>query len=274
MNEETLYPWINPVLLQMGPIAIRWYSLAYIFGFAAAYFLIKFFEKRTFTNNQIITQKRLDALLNITVISTLLGGRLGYVLFYNLDYYLQSPVEILQVWHGGMSFHGAMIAMFFSALIYTKIEKISFLRITDMFCLTAPIGICFGRIANFINGELWGRISDCKICIPFLTSGSYQTRHPSQLYEAVFEGFILFLRLFTAAYKKNALVVKGFISGLFLLLYGLFRFFIEFFREPDQQLGLFFNTVSMGQILCLLMVAGGMFVCICSLFKIKPFHHV
>ncbi len=265
MTDPSFYPWIDPVMFYIGDFGFRWYSFAYILGFVLGYWCIKIFAGISFNQEQnIASGKTMEDLLNIGVFATIFGGRFGYVLFYNLKYYASNPLEALQVWHGGMSFHGALIALTISLFIYAKVKKLSFLHLTDLFCLAAPIGIFFGRIANFINGELWGRVDDCAICIPFLTSGTDMPRHPSQLYEAFFEGLLLFAILASLAYFKKSLLKKGLTSAMFLFFYGFFRFFIEFFREPDNQIGFVFQSLSLGQLLCFAMIISGILVYIFS----------
>ncbi len=260
MTDPSVYPWIDPVMFHIGSFAFRWYSFAYILGFIGGYWCIKIFARISFAHEQnIASGKTMEDLLNIGVFATIFGGRLGYVLFYNVKYYAANPVEALQVWHGGMSFHGALMALAASLFVYARIKKLSFLHLADLFCLAAPIGIFFGRVANFINGELWGRIDDCSICIPFLTSGTDMPRHPSQLYEAFFEGIVLFAILASLAYFKKSLRKTGLTFAMFLFFYGIFRFFIEFFREPDNQIGFVFESFSLGQLLCFVMI-------FCSIF--------
>ena len=252
------YPWINPVLFDFGFLQVRWYSIAYILGFIFCYQTLKYFNKDL---NIIKSDKVLENALNYGILGVLIGGRIGYVLFYNLNYYIHRPFEIFAVWHGGMSFHGAFLGVIVAFWIYTTQNKISKLSFADVISIGTPFGIMCGRFANFVNGELWGRHTDLSIGFSFAASGDLLPRHPSQLYECFFEGFILMLIMFFVS--KKTLFLKdyhGRTFGVFLFFYGLFRFLIEFVREPDDQLGfVLFNFISMGQVLCLPMISCGMF---------------
>ena len=250
------FPYIHPIAFSIGPLDIRWYSLSYIAGIFISWIIVR---KFLINSNKNISKEFIDELLNYAVIGIIVGGRLGYVLFYNFEYYLFSPIEILKIWKGGMSFHGGLIGIIIAIIIYSNKRKINYLEITDMIALVSPIGIFFGRIANFINGELFGRITYSKFGIIFPNGGDLP-RHPSQLYEAFFEGIAIFLILNLLFFFSKFRFYKGFFSGMFLFLYGFFRFFVEYFREPDSQIGYFFEFVTLGQILCIPMIILGIFI--------------
>jgi phosphatidylglycerol:prolipoprotein diacylglycerol transferase len=251
------YPNINPIAFSIGPFNIfgktigpfsaRWYGIAYALGFLIGYFYIK---HRIKISNYFKNKTIADDLIFYSIIGVIVGGRLGYVLIYNLAYYISHPLRIFYVWQGGMSFHGALIGLVIVGLYITKKYNVRFYKLADEVAVIAPVGIFFGRIANFINDELWGRPSNLPWAIAF-PRGGYIPRQPSQLYEALFEGLILFLILF---FSRDKLIKKeGFLFWLFILLYGIFRFFVEFTREPDPQIG-FILGLTMGQWLCLAMI--------------------
>ena len=249
------YPFINPILIHIGPLEVRWYGVMYLLGFACAYFIIRSELKR---KNGPMPVEAADDLLFYLIVGLLLGARLGYVLFYNLESYLAAPWEIFFIWHGGMSFHGGLIGMVISGFIYTRRRKVRFMELADIGALAAPIGLMLGRIGNFINGELFGRVTTVPWGIVFPGGGNLP-RHPSQLYEAFLEGPVLFGLLWWLRRRTKR---PGQILATFLLCYGVFRFCVEFFREPDPQLGFIFDGLTMGQILCLFMIAAsiGLFV--------------
>ena len=239
-----IQPSIDPVILSISFIDVRWYSLAYIFGLIFGLYLIKKLNK---IKGNIISNNELDNFFLWAVLGIIMGGRIGYVFFYQTKLFIDNPLYIFEIWNGGMSFHGGLAGISLSIYIFTKIKNIEFLYLSDLVSVVAPIGLFFGRIANFINTELIGKPTDFFISVIY-PSIDNQPRHPSQLYEAFFEGLILFIILYFYFFKsKNT----GLVSGMFLILYSLFRFLIEFLREPDSQLGLFFNFISMGQILCI-----------------------
>ena len=239
-----IQPSIDPVILSISFIDVRWYSLAYIFGLIFGLYLIKKLNK---IKGNIISVNELDNFFLWAVLGIIIGGRIGYVFFYQTKLFIDNPLYIFEIWNGGMSFHGGLAGISLSIYIFTKIKNIEFLYLSDLVSVVAPIGLFFGRIANFINTELIGKPTDFFISVIY-PSIDNQPRHPSQLYEAFFEGLILFIILYFYFFKsKNT----GLISGMFLILYSLFRFLIEFLREPDSHLGLFFNFISMGQILCI-----------------------
>ncbi len=244
------FPDINPDLIRIGPVHIRWYGLMYLAGFAASYYLVK----RQITKKKLdITAEVLESLYFYLVISLIAGARLGYGVFYNLTYYLHNPLDIFAIWHGGMSFHGGLIGVIIGGYIFSRRKGINFLLISDLVTATAPIGLFLGRLGNFINGELYGRPSDLPWAMIFPSGGDIP-RHPSQLYEAFFEGIVIFTVLWIV---KDRFRREGFVTALFLILYGIARFFIEFFREPDPQLGFVIGSFSMGQVLCGAMVLAG-----------------
>lgn len=243
---------IDPVAFSFGPIAIRWYSLAYIAGILFTLFWIK----KTNQKDNFMSQKAYDDWLVWAVFSIMLGGRLGYVFFYNSSYFLTNPLEIFAFWQGGMSFHGGLLGSIFGMWIFAKKYKVNFLQLTDTLSIAAPVGLFFGRLANFANMELYGRISGSDFGIIFPNAGDLP-RHPSQLYEAALEGILLFLILFTINHFTQIRKRHGSLSGLFLIFYGSFRILIENFREPDEQIGFLFDIVTMGQLLSLPLILLG-----------------
>jgi phosphatidylglycerol---prolipoprotein diacylglyceryl transferase len=250
------YPLIDPVAFTVGPLAIRWYALAYLAGFLLGWWFVMRLAKKA---GSTITPKHYDDFLTYAILGTILGGRLGYVLFYQTAFYAANPLAVLEIWQGGMSFHGGLLGVIAAAWFYTRQQKISFLAFADGLAVVAPIGLFFGRIANFINGELVGRITTSPLGIVFPHMGP-EPRHASQLYEAFFEGLVLFVILVLCSRYPSVIRREGFRAGLFLFLYGLFRFGIEFFREPDAQLGFLFAGATMGQMLCVPMMAIGLYL--------------
>ena len=249
---------LDPVLFDFGFIAIRWYSLAYIGGILAGWWLgKKLINKRFKSIGQQFNLKKFDDLITYLIISMIVGGRLGYIIFYNLGYYISNPLDILKIWEGGMSFHGALIGIIIGTYLFSERKKISCLFLLDIIACVSPIGLFFGRIANFINGELIGKATNVSWGIIF-PNIDMLVRHPSQLYEALLEGIILFFILNIFIFKKN--YRTGTCSFLFLVFYGIFRIFSEIFREPDPQLGYFLDFFSMGTILSFLMILFGMII--------------
>jgi len=246
------FPMIDPVLFAIGPLAIRWYALAYLAGILIGWWHLK---QLTSAAGDRVGPAPLDALINASVIGIILGGRFGYVAFYNLDYYLDHPGEILMIWQGGMSFHGGMLGMVAAILFVARRYAIPSLELGDLVAIVAPIGLFFGRIANFINAELYGRVTAMPWGMVF-PGGGDAPRHPSQLYEAALEGLVLFLIL-RWFYRRGARNHPGLLIGVFLTGYGLARMGVEFFREPDQQLGFLLGQITMGQMLSLPMVLAG-----------------
>jgi phosphatidylglycerol---prolipoprotein diacylglyceryl transferase len=247
-----LLPNLDPIAFSLGPIAIRWYSLAYIAGILFTLFWLK----KSNEKDNFLSKEAYDDWLTWAVLSIILGGRIGYVLFYNFSYFLSNPLEIFAFWHGGMSFHGGLIGAIFGMWIFAKKYKINFLKLTDCLAVAAPIGLFFGRIANFINMELYGRVTDSKFGIIFPNAGEFP-RHPSQLYEAFFEGILSFAILFCLRRFSKFSKQNGFLSGIFLILYGSSRILVENFREPDQQIGFLFSEITMGQLLSLPLILLG-----------------
>ena len=249
----------NPVLVDLGLLQIRWYSIAYILGIAlGSIYAIKIiqFTKINKFNYKPVEKNKFDDLLLYLVLGIVLGGRLGYIIFYNFDYYVQNLHEVMKLWEGGMSFHGGLIGIIVSIIIFSKSKKEYFFKISDIVACVAPIGIFFGRIANFINGELYGKFSTLPWAVIFPDGGSF-ARHPSQVYEALLEGCFLFLLINFLALKKDWLFKPGCISGIFLILYSILRIISEIFREADQHLGYFFDYFSMGTLLSFITLAIG-----------------
>ena len=256
----------DPVLIDFGILQIRWYSLAYISGILLGWFYaIKIIELLAKKHNVKVLNKTIfEDLIIYLIIGIVLGGRLGYVFFYNFNYYSVNFVEIFKIWEGGMSFHGGLLGVIIAAIIFSKIKGINFYYFADIISCVAPIGIFLGRVANFINGELFGKVSNLPWAIIFPEGGNF-ARHPSQIYEAVLEGAVLFLIINFLAIKKKLLLKPGYISGLFLIFYSIARIIGENFREPDVHLGYFFNYFSMGAILSILTFLSGC----CIIFYIK-----
>ncbi len=243
---------IDPIAFSIGCLDVRWYALAYLAGFILGWRYALLLAKRN--EHLRPNSDDIDDFLSWAVIGVILGGRFGYVVFYNLDYYLGSPLEIVKIWHGGMSFHGGVVGVISVLLLFAKRRKINAIVLSDIVCAVAPIGLFFGRIANFINAELYGRITTLPWGVVFPDAGNLP-RHPSQIYEALSEGLLLFVILFFVV--KNKKHKAGTTSALFLILYGIIRGLIEFVRAPDAQIGLIDNVITMGQILCIPMVIVG-----------------
>lgn len=251
---------IDPVIFYIaGYPVLRWYSLAYILGFVCAFTLFKKY-------NTILNEKQTDSMFNYAFLGVILGGRLGYVVFYNFSYYLSHPAEILAVWHGGMSFHGGLIGVICGLLLFCRKSGVQASYLADIAPMCVTPGLFFGRIANFINGELWGAETNLPIGFIFPQSGTLNPRHPTQLYEALLEGLVLFIITFAMFQKRKER--NGSIFGWFAMLYGMFRFMIEFVREPDSQIGyILFNTLTMGHILCFAMALIGLGIVLYNRFK-------
>ena len=246
---------LEPVLFNFGFIAIRWYSLAYIGGILIGWWLgKKIIVKITQNVNHKLKLKEFDDLITYLIISIIVGGRLGYIIFYNLGYYISNPQDIIKIWEGGMSFHGALIGIIIGTYLFSIKKKSSFLYFLDIIACVSPVGIFFGRVANFINGELIGKVTSVSWSVIF-PGIDLLPRHPSQLYEAFLEGLVLFFILNAFILKKN--YKAGTCSFLFLIFYGLFRIIVEYFREPDSQIGYLFSLFSMGTILSFFMILTG-----------------
>ncbi len=245
------YPDIDPVAFQIGPLAVRWYGLMYLAGFVCAYGMIR----RLTTNHQRLTlsSDTVADLLFACVLGVVCGGRLGYVLFYNASFYLQHPLKILSLWEGGMSFHGGLLGVIVAALWFCRKRQLPVACVADILVISSCFGLFFGRLGNFINGELWGRVSSVPWAMVFPGAGPLP-RHPSQLYEAALEGPVLLMILLGVyrAHKATGTVFFTFVSG-----YAGFRFIVEFFRQPDAHLGAVFAGMSMGQLLSLPMMVIG-----------------
>jgi phosphatidylglycerol:prolipoprotein diacylglycerol transferase len=241
---------IDPILIELGPIRVSWYGMMYVLGFLLSYLLVRYQIKR---KDFGVSRQEVEDLYFYLILGLIVGARLGYVLFYDLKMYLADPLEIVAIWHGGMSFHGGLIGVLIVGLLFAWRRKKSFWKIADLFIVTAPIGLGLGRIGNFINGELYGRVTHVPWGMIF-SKGGPLPRHPSQLYESALEGGLLFLILW---FVKNRNLPSGGLLGFFLILYGVFRFFVEFFREPDPQVGFILGPFTMGQLLCTLMIVAG-----------------
>lgn len=244
-------PSIDPVFLRLGPLQFRWYGLMYLISFVIAYFIIR----RQAEKRQLpLDSEGVADMIFYMAVGVVLGGRLGYVLFYDLAAYLAHPLQIFAIWQGGMSFHGGLLGVAIAGILFARKSDIPYIQLADLAALVAPVGLGLGRIGNFINGELYGRPTDVSWGIIFPEGGPLP-RHPSQLYEAFLEGFVLFflVRLVARYLPKPGSAMAAFLAG-----YGLFRSFVELFRQPDSQLGLFFGSVSMGQILSLPLFFAGL----------------
>jgi phosphatidylglycerol:prolipoprotein diacylglycerol transferase len=253
------FPNIDPVALNLGPLQIHWYALAYVVGFIAAWRLAIYICGLDKNPEARPNKIDIDDYMSWAIIGVLLGGRLGYVLFYNLPTYLDDPTAALKIWQGGMSFHGGVIGVVLSLILFCKIKKVPFFRLCDVAAAVTPIGFFLGRVANFVNGELYGRVTDVSWGVVFPRGGD-EPRHPSQLYEAVTEGILLFIILFTLIHVKSIRARAGMVSAFFMIGYGVFRFGCEFYREPDIQLGFIIEQVTMGQILCIPMIITGLVI--------------
>jgi phosphatidylglycerol:prolipoprotein diacylglycerol transferase len=248
------FPQIDPVALTLGPLTIRWYALAYLVGLVSGWRLCMAMARK---DANAPSADLFDEFLTWAVLGVVLGGRIGYILFYNFGDYLAHPLEMLKVWRGGMSFHGGAVGVILAAWLFTRQKKVPFFAFTDLLACVTPIGLGLGRLANFVNGELFGRESDAPWAVVFPRGGDIP-RHPSQLYEALAEGLILLIIMIALHAQPKIRARVGFLSGAFLTLYGIMRFGIEFFREPDAQLGFLFAGATMGQLLCVPMIVAGL----------------
>ena len=256
-----IYPTIDPVALSLGPIQIHWYGLMYLLGFSGAWWLGRLRAERFGW-----TAVEVEDLLFYGAIGVIVGGRLGYSLFYDLPALIDNPLNLFKVWQGGMSFHGGLLGVVVAFGFFARATGKSYFSISDFIVPMVPVGLFFGRIGNFINGELWGKISDVPWAMIFPNAGPL-ARHPSQLYEAMLEGVLLFLILWIYSAKPKP---PGAVSGLFLLGYGFFRFVVEFVRVPDQQYGyLLLDWITMGQILSLPMIMIGLFITVRAFQSVK-----
>jgi phosphatidylglycerol:prolipoprotein diacylglycerol transferase len=256
------YPNLDPTIVTLGPIHIRWYGVMYIIGFAASYLLVRYQIRK---KELVIPIGMINDLFLYLVLGLIVGARIGYCIAYNLPFYLTYPLKVFAIWEGGMSFHGGLAGVMIAGLIFVRMHGFSFWQFADLIIVTVPIGLGLGRLGNFINAELYGRISTLPWAMVFPSAGDLP-RHPSQLYECLLEGVFLFLILW---WVKDRPLRKGTLFCLFLFLYSIIRFFVEFFREPDPQLGLFFSFITMGQILSVL--AG---ICGVLLWYLRPKHEL
>ena len=247
------FPNIDPVAIAIGPLSIHWYGLMYLIGIGAAWFLA---GRRLHQFEPSWSKETLSDLVFACALGVILGGRLGYVLFYDLASYINEPMRVLQIWKGGMSFHGGLIGVLLAVIWFSRKHHKTFFQVTDFIAPVVPLGLGTGRIGNFINAELWGKPTDAWYGMIFPTDPSQLARHPSQLYQFALEGVALFLILWIFSRKPRPTMA---VSGMFLLFYGIFRFAVEFVRVPDEQLGyLAFDWLTMGQVLCLPMILGGL----------------
>ena len=252
----------DPVLIDLGFFQIKWYSIAYIMGIILGWVYAVKIIKKTQNNTQNfepIKRSDFDDLVIYLVLGIILGGRLGYVIFYNLEYYIQNFYEIFKLWQGGMSFHGGLLGVIGAIFIFSKNKNTNFFKYSDIIACVAPIGLFLGRIANFINGELFGKISTLPWAVIFPNGGNI-ARHPSQIYEAILEGLVLFILINFLALKKHLIIKTGYVSSFFLIAYSILRIFSENFREPDQHLGYLFNYFSMGTLLSILTLISGFLI--------------
>ena len=251
----------DPVAIQIFTLEIRWYSLAYIIGILFGWIL----SKKIFISNLNLKNK-FDDFITFLILGIIIGGRLGYVFFYNFEYYFNNPADIFKIWQGGMSFHGGLVGVIIASIWFSKKNNQNAYDYLDIVSLVAPIGIFCGRLANFINSELYGIETNMPWAVKFVQVDNL-FRHPSQLYEAIFEGIILFFILIYFR-KKGFMKIPGFISGLFLIFYSIFRFLIEFYRAPDEQLGYLFFSLTMGQIVSFIFLMIGIYLII-NKYEIK-----
>ena len=260
--------FIDPVIFSIGPVSIYWYSLAYVLGILFAYWYLHKLDHK-----KVLTSSFFDSLLISIIIGIILGGRIGYVLMYDVASYLSNPIEILKTWEGGMSFHGGAIGATLAIIISCKMHNIPVFYTLDLISCGIPVGLFLGRIGNFINGELFGRVTNMPWGMIFFTSGDNLPRHPSQLYEAFFEGVVLFIITNLMFYFTRIRQYHGALTGISITWYGIARFFVEFFREPDYQIGYLWFGLTMGQLLSIPMILLGIYVCLNAfnlMFYVKP----
>ncbi len=248
------FPVIDPIIFSIGPVSLRWYGTMYLIGFLAAMFMA---NKAADRSNGLWTRDQVSDLLFYSFLGVILGGRVGYVLFYQFEYFLSDPLYLFEIWQGGMSFHGGFLGVIFAAFIFARKTKKSFLAVGDFVVPLVPIGLGMGRLGNFINSELWGRQTDVPWAMVFPTDPLQVPRHPSQLYEFFLEGVVLLIIMLVIIRKPRSL---GLATGSFFIGYGVFRSFVEFFREPDAHLGLYFTFISKGQILSIPMILVGILI--------------
>ncbi|MDI1226690.1 MAG: prolipoprotein diacylglyceryl transferase [bacterium] len=252
------FPDIDPIALSLGPLHIRWYALAYLTGFIGGWIYGSWLAD--LDRDRRPNRLDIDNILPWIVLGVILGGRVGYVLFYNFEAFMAEPIQIFKIWEGGMSFHGGLLGVVFAIVGYSRYHKFHPFAMGDIVSAVVPIGLFFGRLANFVNGELFGRPTNVPWCMYFPHGGPDVPRHPSQIYEAGLEGLLLGVILFLMARNAKIRRSPGFLFGTLLVGYGLSRAFVEYFREPDVQLGLYLGYFSMGQILCLPMIIAGLLI--------------
>jgi len=267
------FPDIDPVAFAIGPLAVHWYGLAYVAGIMIGWlYARKLIDRPTLWKGDAapMTKTHLDDFLVWIAVGIVVGGRTGYVLFYDLPVMLENPIRIIQIWNGGMSFHGGLMGAIVAMILFARKNMIPVWSMFDIIAAVVPIGLLFGRIANFINGELWGRLSSAPWAIVFPTGGPF-ARHPSQLYEAALEGIVLLLLLASLIFGIKAFKTPGLIAGIFVMGYGLSRIFVEFFREPDAQLGYLLGTnwLTMGMVLSSPMVLIGLWAALRALVAVR-----
>jgi phosphatidylglycerol---prolipoprotein diacylglyceryl transferase len=271
--EECSMEWVNGALhvtatgpavaFELGPLVVRWYSLAYLLGILGGWWYLRWTTRQPYA---ALTQVQADDFLLYATLGVVLGGRIGHILFYDFSTYMADPISMLKIWQGGMSFHGGVLGVTAGILVFARVHKLDWLRVHDHVAITVPIGLFLGRLANFANGELWGKPTDAPWGVVFATGGP-APRHPSQLYEAVLEGPVLFLILFLLFKNERLRRKPGLLVGAFILGYGVFRFLVEFVREPDAHLVAFAQQTGlhMGQWLCVPMILGGVFLVVRAL---------
>lgn len=267
MYSGLAFPQIDPVIFQIGFFSLRWYSLAYILGIVGAWFLAR---RMSVSKGSVFTVLKIDDFIMWATLGIILGGRLGYVFFYNASYYMEFPLKIFALWEGGMSFHGGLIGVIIATLVFAKKRHIPVFEMSDILVCVAPVGLFLGRLANFSNAELYGRVTYFVPWAIIFPGGGPEPRHPSQLYEALMEGILLFIILngifWFSSHLRNR---SGFLTGLFFILYGVFRFVLEYTREPDGHIGFIWQNFSMGQILSVPMILFGCYLIKKSSFKNK-----
>ncbi|HSV82500.1 MAG TPA: prolipoprotein diacylglyceryl transferase [Ramlibacter sp.] len=268
-----IHPQFDPIAIQLGPLAIHWYGLTYLVAFGlfmlCAHLRLNHEPYRSLQVAGVWSRKDIEDMMFLGVLGTVLGGRLGYCLFYKPEFYLANPVQILFVWQGGMSFHGGMLGVIASQWWYARSRGKPFWQVIDFVAPCVPLGLAAGRVGNFINGELWGRAADPSLpwAMVFPQSGSPVPRHPSQIYQFLLEGVLLFVILWLYARKEHK---QAQVSAVFLVGYGAFRFIAEYFREPDAHLGVLALKMTMGQWLCVPMILGGVLLWVWAETRIEP----
>jgi phosphatidylglycerol:prolipoprotein diacylglycerol transferase len=259
------YPQIDPVIASIGPLKVHWYGMMYLFGFLGAFWLGLVRSRRS---DSPVKPEQVEDMILFTAFGVVLGGRIGYVFFYGFDQFVQDPLWLFRVWQGGMSFHGGLLGVLVAMMLYARKIQRPFFELTDFIAPLVPIGLGFGRLGNFINQELWGRAADVPWAMVFPNDPLLLPRHPSQLYQFALEGVLLFTILFVFSRKPRP---RYAVSGLFLLCYGIFRFTVEFFREPDVQIGYeWFGWMTRGQELCVPMMVAGIVLLVLSRQSAAP----